>query len=66
MARVSPAEVEKSLKGVDYPAKKQDLVKHAQKQGADQDVIDTLKELPEEEFNSPIDVTKAIGEKKRQ
>lgn len=66
MARVSPAEVEKSLKGVDYPAKKQDLVKHAQKQGADQDVIETLRELPEEEYNSPIDVTKAIGEKKRQ
>ncbi|TMC18938.1 MAG: DUF2795 domain-containing protein [Chloroflexi bacterium] len=66
MARVSPAEVEKSLKGIDYPAKKEDLVKHAQKQGADQDVLETLKELPEEDFKSPIDVSKAIGEMKRQ
>jgi len=66
MARVSPAEVEKSLKGIDYPAKKEDLVKHAQQHGAKQEVLETLRELPEENFNSPIDVSKAIGEMQRQ
>ena len=66
MAHVSPVEVEKSLKGVDYPAKKQDLIKHAQKHGANQDVLETLKDLPEENFQSPIDVSKAIGEIDRQ
>jgi hypothetical protein len=66
MAHVSPVEVEKSLKGVDYPAKKEDLIKHAQQQGANQDVLETLKELPEENFQSPIDVSKAIGEIDRQ
>ena len=62
MAHVSPVEVEKSLKGIDYPAKKDDLIKHAKQQGASQDVLETLKELPEENFKSPIDVSKAIGE----
>lgn len=63
---VSPAEIEKSLKGIDYPAKREDLVKHAQKQGANQEVLETLKDLPEEDFQSPIDVSKAIGEMERQ
>ena len=63
---VSPAEVEKSLKGVDYPAKKEDLVTHAQKQGASQEVLETIKKLPEEKFQSPIDVSKAIGEMERK
>lgn len=62
MPIASPKEVEKYLKGVDYPAKKQDLVKHAQQQGADPQVIDTLKQLPERDFESPVGITKAIGE----
>jgi hypothetical protein len=65
MAHVSPAEIEKNLKGINYPAKKQDLIKHAQQQGAQPEVVETLRELPEENFNSPIDVSKAIGEMDR-
>ena len=66
MPNVSPAEVEKSLKGINSPAKKQDLIKHAQQQGANQDVMEVLKEMRDTEFNSPIDVSKAIGEIKQQ
>ncbi len=66
MAHTNPVEVEKSLKGVNYPAKKNDLIKHAQQQGASQDVLETLKDLREENFNSPVDVSKAVGEVDRQ
>jgi hypothetical protein len=66
MDRANPVEVEKSLKGIDYPAKKQDLIKYAQQHGAKREVMETLKELPEEDFSSPIDVSKAIGEMDRQ
>jgi hypothetical protein len=62
MAHANPVEVEKCLKGVNYPAKKNDLIKHAQQQGANQDILETLKDLREEDFNSPIDVSKAVGE----
>ena len=66
MAHVSPAVVEKSLKGMHYPAKKEDLIKHAKQQGADEEIVDTLKDLPEEKFESPIAVSKAIGEMEKQ
>jgi len=66
MAHVSPAVVEKSLKGMHYPAKKEDLIKHAKQQGAEEEIVETLKDLPEEKFESPIDVSKAIGEMEKQ
>lgn len=66
MATASPKEVEKSLHGVDYPAKKQDLINHAKSHGADQQVMETLKQLPEQNFESPIGVTKALGELDRR
>jgi hypothetical protein len=66
MAQANPVEIEKCLKGVNYPAKKNDLIKHAQQQGANQDVIATLKELRDANFNSPVDVSKAVSEIDRQ
>ena len=62
MPYANPAEVEKCLKGINYPAKKEDLIKHAQQHGANQDVIEVLKEMRDQDFNSPIDVSKAVGE----
>jgi hypothetical protein len=62
MARANPVEVEKSLKGIDFPAKKEDLVKHAQQHGANQEVLETIKNLPVDEFHNAADVAKAIGE----
>ena len=59
---VNPIEVEKFLKGVDYPAKKEDLVQHAQQHGADQRVLEALKQLPDQTFGGPTGVSKAIGE----
>jgi uncharacterized protein DUF2795 len=62
----NPVEVEKSLKGIDFPAKKQDLLKHAQQNGADQEVLETIKDLPREDYHTAADVTKAIGEMDRR
>lgn len=61
MSQVSPIEVEKHLKGMKYPTNKKELIAHAQEQGADQNVLEVLKELREENFNSPVEVNKAIG-----
>jgi Protein of unknown function (DUF2795) len=63
--KVSPIEVEKYLKGEDYPAKKEELVRHAQEQGAPSEVLQALKKLPEQKmFQKPTDVVKAISEMK--
>ena len=50
MANANPMEVEKSLKGIDFPAKKRDLVKHAKQRGADQRILETIQNLPKEDF----------------
>lgn len=61
MSKVNPIQLQKHLKGVDYPAKKQDLIERAQQQGADENALSALKQIPDEEYGSPTDVTKAIS-----
>ena len=61
MASVNPIQLEKYLKGVDYPASKNDLIKQAQQNGADQRVLETLKQLPDRSYEGPAGISKAIG-----
>ena len=60
MAKVSPAEVEKYLKKVDYPVSKADLVKHVQQEM--QQVLEVLQRLPNQTYQKPTDVAKAFGD----
>lgn len=59
--KANPAEVEKYLAGVDYPASRQDLIDRARKNSAGRDVMDTLGSLPDQTYHSPIDVSKAMA-----
>jgi hypothetical protein len=61
MASVNPIQVQKFLGGIDYPASKQELIQKAQQEGASQDVISTLERMPGDRYNSPNDVSEAIG-----
>jgi hypothetical protein len=45
----------------DYPASKQDLIQKARQEGADQDVLATLEKMQGGQYNSPNDVSQAIG-----
>ncbi len=58
---VNPIQLQKNLSGIDYPAKKQDLIRRAEEQGADNNVLATLKSLKREDFNSPNDVSEALA-----
>jgi len=58
---VSPAQVEKSIKGAHFPAQKQDLIQQAKQNKADQEVLDILENMPDKQFRSPVDISKAIG-----
>jgi hypothetical protein len=62
MANSSPIEVQKYLKGIDYPATKEDLIKTARRNGARKELISLLEELKEGEFANPAEVSKRIGE----
>ncbi|RQW78136.1 MAG: DUF2795 domain-containing protein [Geobacter sp.] len=57
----SPANVTKHLKGIDFPAKKQDLIKQAQHAKADQDVMNELQNIEDREYGSMADVMKGFG-----
>lgn len=57
----SPANVTKHLKGIDFPASKQDLIKHAQHEHADKEVISQLQNFEEREYGSMADVMKSYG-----
>lgn len=61
MAKVNPIQVQKCLGGIDYPVGKDELVQRAEQQGADEVVCDLLQRLPMDRFNSPNDVSEAIG-----
>lgn len=58
---VSTAEVETYLRGIDFPSGKDGLIKKARENNAPDDVMDLLNSLPDQEYHTPIDVSKAIG-----
>ena len=62
--KVSPAQVEAYLKGISFPASKQDIIRQAEDNGADKPVLNILGSLREKEYHSPIDISKAIGKMK--
>ncbi len=59
--RANPVVVEEHLKGIHYPANKEDLLKTAKKNDAPGDVVSTLLRLPAKEYTSPIDVNHELG-----
>jgi hypothetical protein len=61
-ASVNPVQLQKYLKGLDYPASKEDLMRAAREHGADDKVVATLERLPRDRFNSPNDVSEAVGQ----
>lgn len=62
MAKVNPIELQKHLKGVDYPVDKETLIKHAEQNGADKEALSVLKQLPDDEYETPAAVNKAVGD----
>ncbi len=58
----SSANVTTFLKGIDYPARKEQLVKHAQQNGAESSVIDVLQKMTDQEYDNMADVMKSYGE----
>lgn len=59
----SPANVMKHLKGMDFPADKKELIKHAKDLKADKDVMDELQKMSERQYGSMADVMKEYGAK---
>jgi hypothetical protein len=58
---VNPIELQKHLKGVDYPASKDDLVSAAESNGAPDEVVDALRSTDKDRFDGPTAVQSALS-----
>lgn len=61
MSKTNPIELQKYLSGVDYPAGRDDLVRAAEGNGADDQTLEVLRGLPERTYEGPSGVSKQIG-----
>lgn len=59
--KASPAAVERYIKGTEFPADKNALIKQAESNNAPSDVLNVMKRLEDKEYHSPIDIAKALG-----
>lgn len=58
----SPIQVQKFLSGLDYPVNKEQILQKAKEEGADRNVMQALERLPERRFESPVSISKEIGQ----
>jgi len=57
---VSPIDIQKALGGMDYPATKEQIVKHAQDNGGGKDVVEALQGIEDREYEGPSGVSAAV------
>lgn len=62
MANFNPIEMQKYLKGMDYPASKDDLVAKAQENDAPDEVVQQLQGMSKDQFDGPNAVVKAVSQ----
>lgn len=58
----SPVNVTHHLKGIDFPAEKQDLVQHAKGNGAPSEVMEKIEAMPDQTYETMADVMKGFGQ----
>jgi hypothetical protein len=57
---VSPIDIQKALSGMDYPANKEQILQKAEQNGADDQVLEALRRIPDREYDGPSGVSKAV------
>jgi hypothetical protein len=58
---VSAAVIQEFLRGMDYPARRNGILEKARQNNAPNDVLDILNQLPDQEYGSAAEVSRAIG-----
>jgi uncharacterized protein DUF2795 len=61
MTKINPIAVQKALSGVDYPCGRDDLIRTAESNGAGSDVLEGLRELPDQDYEGPDRVNAALA-----
>jgi len=61
MSGHSPVDVTRVLKGIDFPARRDDLLQHAKHNKADPEVLQEIERMPEQDYETMADVMKGFG-----
>ncbi len=61
MANPDFIEAQRFLSGVDYPASKQELVEHARRQGAGDEIVSELEAIEDREYDGPNAVSQQLA-----
>lgn len=61
MSKPNPIQLQKFLGGIEYPSSRDDLVEHARRSGADDDVLRHLEALPDRTFDGPNAVSQSYS-----
>ncbi|GAA6620007.1 DUF2795 domain-containing protein [Scytonema sp. NUACC26] len=61
MIRVNYVQLQKSLNEVQYPVSKKDLIFYAEEKGVDEGVLRAFRNLPNQQYQTPVDVSQAMG-----
>lgn len=62
MATAESLNIEKHLKNMHFPAKREEIIAYARQQGADEQVCNALRQLnAQQQYNSVSEVSKAIN-----
>ena len=56
----SPIDIQKALSGMDYPASKDQIIQHAERSGADEEILDALRGIDDREYEGPSGVSSAV------
>jgi hypothetical protein len=58
---VTGVQLQEYLAGLDYPVSREDLIRWGQENGASTEVLQMLKALPAEQFDSPAELGEALS-----
>ncbi len=61
-----PAQIGPFINDINFPVNKKEVIQHAQNSNANPEVIDTLKNLPNQKFNSSQELKRILGNIQRQ
>ncbi len=58
---INPIELQKALKGLDYPATKEQILELAGQNNVDEDIHSALEGIPDQDYADPTEINAAVG-----
>lgn len=62
MSKINPIQLQKHLKGMNYPASKDDLLNHVKQGNADENVRSVIERIADKTYENPAEVSSAVSQ----